>query len=121
VYLNVEKDTPCVFTRDIQRMYLPVAHAEGKLVASPEVIPKLKVVLRYISFRGGHADYPDNPNGSVGDIAGICDVTGRVFALMPHPERYIRRIQHPRWTRGEGSDLGDGFKIFTNAVAFAKA
>lgn len=120
VHLNVENGSPCVFTRGIQRMYLPVAHAEGKLVANPEVAPGFPVVLRYAGPDGGPASYPYNPNGSVADIAGICDTSGRIFAMMPHPERYIRQIQHPRWTKGEGSEPGDGFKIFANAVAFAK-
>lgn len=120
VHLKVEPDSPCVFTRGIEKMYLPVAHAEGKLVASPEVLPELPVVLRYANPDGGVAAYPLNPNGSVVDIAGICDATGRVFALMPHPERYIGQRQHPRWTRGEGGEPGDGFGIFANAVAFAK-
>ncbi|MFH0942267.1 MAG: phosphoribosylformylglycinamidine synthase I [Chloroflexota bacterium] len=121
VHLGVEQASPCVFTRGIQRMYLPVAHAEGKLVASPEALPELFVVLRYTSPDGkSGAGYPHNPNGSVADIAGICDASGRVFALMPHPERYLRRTQHPRWTRGEGGEPGDGFKIFANAVAFFK-
>lgn len=120
VHLEVEPDSPCVFTRGIEKMYLPVAHAEGKLVASPEVLPSLPVVLRYANPEGGKAGYPLNPNGSVADIAGICDATGRVFALMPHPERYIGRMQHPRWTRGDGGEPGDGFGIFANAVAFAK-
>jgi phosphoribosylformylglycinamidine synthase len=120
VHLNVVPGSPCVFTRGIERMYLPVAHAEGKLVTSPQVLPSLPVALRYDSPDGGTATYPLNPNGSVADIAGICDATGRVFALMPHPERYIRQMQHPRWTRGEGGEPGDGFGIFTNAVAFAR-
>jgi len=120
VHLKVEKDNLCVFTKGIENMFLPVAHAEGKLVASPEVLPTLSVVLRYANPESGNADYPLNPNGSVADIAGICDATGRVFALMPHPERYIGQTQHPRWTRGEGSEPGDGLKIFANAVAFAK-
>ena len=58
----------------------------------------------------------DNPNGSVDGIAGICDPTGRVIGLMPHPERYTCLRQHPRWTRGEGRDPGDGRAFFENAV-----
>ncbi len=63
------------------------------------------------------APYPDNPNGAERNIAGICDSTGRVFGLMPHPERHVDPTQHPRWTRGESKTPGDGLQIFENAVA----
>jgi phosphoribosylformylglycinamidine synthase len=122
VYLSVDRNSSCVFTRGIERMYLPVAHAEGKLVADTEVLPQINAVLHYTGPEGNPgAGYPHNPNGSVADIAGICDATGRVFALMPHPERYVRRTQHPQWTRGGGKEPGDGFKIFTNAVSWVKS
>jgi phosphoribosylformylglycinamidine synthase len=62
--------------------------------------------------------YPDNPNGSMADVAGVCDATGRVLGLMPHPERYIAPTQHPRWTRGETGPVGDGLQVFTNAVGY---
>ena len=62
--------------------------------------------------------YPDNPNGSVAETAGVCDATGRVLGLMPHPERHIDPTQHPRWTRGEAGLVGDGMKLFTNAVEY---
>ena len=62
--------------------------------------------------------YPDNPNGSVADVAGVCDTTGRVLGLMPHPERHIDPTQHPRWTRGEAGHVGDGLRVFTNAVEY---
>ena len=61
---------------------------------------------------------PDNPNGSMGNVAGICDETGRVLGLMPHPERYIDATQHPRWTRGRAHQPGDGFRLFRNAVEY---
>ncbi len=117
VHLAVDPESPCVFTRGIARMYLPVAHAEGKLVAPPETRRRLKAVLTYTDASGrGAPGYPHNPNGSFADIAGLTDDSGRVFALMPHPERYVRRTQHPRWTRGEGNEPGDGLAIFNNAV-----
>lgn len=62
--------------------------------------------------------YPDNPNGSMADVAGVCDATGRVLGLMPHPERHIDPTHHPRWTRGEAGEVGDGMKVFLNAVAY---
>jgi len=121
VHLRVNKESPCVFTKGIDEMYLPVAHGEGKIVADPEVLPELNVVLYYSDEYGNSkAGYPYNPNGSVGNIAGICDGSGRVFALMPHPERHIRGTQHPQWTRQGAKEYGDGYQIFLNAVNRAK-
>ena len=122
VHLWVNKGSPCVFTKGIESMYLPVAHGEGKIVADSEVLPELNVVLRYTDERGNsEAGYPHNPNGSAANIAGICDASGRVFALMPHPERYIRGTQHPQWTRQGARDYGDGFQVFLNAVRWVKS
>ena len=120
VHLAVNKESPCVFTRGIDSMYLPVAHAEGKVVANPRVLPDLNIVLYYTDEHGNKAGYPHNPNGSVENIAGICDASGRIFALMPHPERYIRHTQHPQWTRQPTKKYGDGFHIFLNAVKWAE-
>jgi len=121
VYLTVNSQSPCIFTKGIDRLYLPVAHAEGKVVADPETLSDLNVVLYYTDEHGNsNAGYPYNPNGSVGNIAGICDASGRVFALMPHPERHIRRTQHPQWTRMRKEGYGDGFQIFLNAVKWVK-
>ena len=78
-------------------------------------------MLRYASQQGSWSEplgFPDNPNGSVANVAGICDDSGRILGLMPHPERYIDRTHHPRWTRGEGRDPGDGLQVFRNAVEF---
>ena len=120
VHLQVNKQSPCVFTKGIDSLYLPVAHAEGKVVADPKVLPKLNVALYYADESGNSkAGYPHNPNGSVENIAGICDVSGRIFALMPHPERHIRGTQHPQWTRLGAKKYGDGFQIFLNAVKWA--
>ena len=125
----------CVFLRGIEAMDLPVAHAEGKFVTRDRaVLERLddgeQWVLKYLPLsartekgtrteKGGDGvPYPDNPNGSVADTAGVCDTTGRVLGLMPHPERHIDLTQHPRWTRGEARDPGDGFKVFRNAVEY---
>jgi phosphoribosylformylglycinamidine synthase subunit PurQ / glutaminase len=118
----------CVFLAGIRSMYLPVAHAEGKFVTrSPELLQELQsagqLVLRYRPLRdgqseGGRVPYPDNPNGSTADTAGLCDATGRVLGLMPHPERHIDPTQHPRWTRGEAGPAGDGLQLFRNAVEY---
>ena len=121
VHLAVNSESPCVFTRGIERLDLPIAHAEGKVVAETKVLPRLNVVLYYADENGDNrAGYPYNPNGSVGNIAGICDSSGRVFGLMPHPERHVRGTQHPKWTRRASKERGDGFQIFINAVNWAQ-
>jgi len=121
VYLAANKESPCVFTKGIESMYLPVAHGEGKVVAEPDVLSRLNAVLYYTDEQGNRgAGYPHNPNGSLFNIAGICDSSGRVFALMPHPERHIRGTQHPRWASQGAKQYGDGFPIFLNAVDWAK-
>jgi phosphoribosylformylglycinamidine synthase len=122
VYLSVNKESQCVFTKDIELLYLPVAHAEGKVVADSTVLTQLNVVLYYTDENGSReVGYPNNPNGSIANIAGICDATGRVFALMPHPERFIRDTQHPQWTRQKPRKYDDGFQIFLNAVKWAQS
>ncbi len=117
----------CVFLQGIQRMYLPIAHAEGKFVArSPAVLDQFaqrgQLALRYCGDEGNVEQetlpFPINPNGSTANVAGICDETGRVFGLMPHPERHIELTHHPRWTRGEGQSPGDGLAVFQNAVQY---
>jgi phosphoribosylformylglycinamidine synthase I len=119
VYLKVDPQSPCIFTKGMTALYLPVAHGEGKVVA--ETLDGLNVVVRYADDKGNvKAGYPYNPNGSVDNIAGICDESGRVFGLMPHPERFIRWSQHPRWTREAPRERGDGFSVFLNAVQWVK-
>ena len=121
VYLRANKTSPCIFTLGIDRMYLPVAHGEGKVVIERGALEELNVALHYADEAGDiRAGYPHNPNGSMNNIAGICDATGRIFALMPHPERFIYWTQHPRWTTEPRRDYGDGFRIFLNAVEWAK-
>jgi phosphoribosylformylglycinamidine synthase len=106
-----------------ERIYLPVAHGEGKFVARDNAtLDALRdgdqIAFRYVDADGNAgAGYPANPNGSVDDIAGICDATGRVLGLMPHPERHVLGTQHPRWTRDGEKPEGDGMQIFRNAVA----
>lgn len=118
--------TPCVFLRNIERMYLPMAHAEGKFVARDEdALQQLRdagrLSIRYCDESGAVTDetlpFPINPNGGDANVAGVCDVSGRVFGLMPHPERHIDSIQHPYWTRRkEQPEHGDGLQLFRNAV-----
>lgn len=129
VHLATVAPTPCVFLRGIESMYLPVAHAEGKFVSRDAGVlnslrQKGQLALTYTANANAAADldrpvpYPEMPNGAQANVAGVCDETGRVFGLMPHPERNIDRTHHPRWTRGEGRDPGDGFQIFQNAVQY---
>jgi phosphoribosylformylglycinamidine synthase len=121
----------CVFLQDIRQMELPVAHAEGRFVfRNPEVQSGLRaerrLVMRYATrSHDGAADhshqtvpYPDNPNGAMDDVAAICDPTGCVLGLMPHPERFIDPTQHPRWTREPRREVGDGMRVFQNAVRY---
>jgi phosphoribosylformylglycinamidine synthase subunit PurQ / glutaminase len=122
IYMVVNKKNPCVFTQGLDSLYLPVAHGEGKVVTDMRGLRELNSVLYYTDEAGdAQAGYPHNPNGSMNNIAGVCDPTGRIFALMPHPERYIRFTQHPQWTRKKPREFGDGFAIFQNAVKFARS
>jgi len=132
VHLTVNASSPCVFTRDIPSIELPIRHGEGKFVADESVLKRLRkgnqIVARYALADGSPAEgsFPANPNGSIDDIAGICDPTGRVFGLMPHPEAYNHWTNHPDWTRlkewrrrrGEasGAGLADGVRMLQNAV-----
>jgi phosphoribosylformylglycinamidine synthase len=114
----------CVFLQGIRELELPVAHGEGKFVARDEKVfaemqASGRLVMRYASAAGsGNVPYPANPNGAMGDVAGICDETGHVFGLMPHPERFVDPTQHPRWTREREHEAGDGLRVFQNAVRY---
>ncbi|MBL7070896.1 MAG: phosphoribosylformylglycinamidine synthase I [Candidatus Omnitrophica bacterium] len=125
-YLRQSDENICVWTKGVPELiYLPVAHAEGKFITKDKsVLDELKknkqVVFRYSDSTGGKTSYPGNPNGSMDDIAGISDSTGRILGMMPHPERFIRRTQHPRWTREDLKEEGHGLDIFRNGVDFAK-
>lgn len=137
VVLQGNPDSPCVFTRGLTKMELPIRHGEGKFYASPEVIQRLidhnQVVLQYATPDGDVAgeQFPHNPNGSVHDIAGICDATGRVFGLMPHPEALNHWTNHPEWTRvkeamkrqGQITPPGitAGVQILKNGVDYLKS
>ena len=125
VHLRVDGDQS-VFLRGIGQLYLPVAHAEGKFVTRDEATLAAlqsgqQLALRYQSVApgaNGKVPYPENPNGSLASVAGVCDSTGRVLGLMPHPERHIDPTHHPRWTRGEAREKGDGLALFENAVEY---
>jgi len=123
VHMNANKNSNCVFTKGIENIYLPVRHGEGKFVVkNPQVLSRLKtgnhIVFRYTDSYGKTAGYPYNPNGSVENIAAICDGTGRIFGMMPHPEAFQHRTNHPGWTREELPEEGAGIAIFRNAVEY---
>ncbi|MDR2762925.1 MAG: phosphoribosylformylglycinamidine synthase subunit PurQ [Planctomycetaceae bacterium] len=129
-------NSSCAFLREIDELYLPIAHGEGRFVPINDstILSTLnrngQLALKYVEG--------ENPNGSVADVAGVCDQSGRIFGLMPHPERFIDIFQHPHWTRlpelkyndksknksksknnrKESNRRGDGLKIFQNAVSY---
>lgn len=136
VGLCVNPESPCVFTRGINYLELPIRHGEGKFYTDSETLQRLRenhqIVFQYAMPDGAPADgrFPDNPNGSLDDIAGICDPTGRVLGLMPHPEAYNQWTNHPHWPRekekarraGIPFGIGDtpGIQLFRKAVDFLR-
>ncbi|TET88632.1 MAG: phosphoribosylformylglycinamidine synthase subunit PurQ [Desulfobacteraceae bacterium] len=134
VTLRTQEDSICIFTRGISTLELPVRHGEGKFYAKKNIIDRLiekkQVVIRYSDEQGRPAQgkWPFNPNGSLYDIAGVCDSTGRIFGIMPHPEAYNHYTNHPDWTRKReelarmGKEIekeeGEGITIFRNAVQY---
>jgi phosphoribosylformylglycinamidine (FGAM) synthase-like amidotransferase family enzyme len=128
VYLKNNPASPSVFTRGIKKgIYLPIRHGEGKFyVDSPEILDKIEdlnlSVLKYSdqAYSAPTMDFPLNPNGSMNAIAGICDETGRLMGLMPHPEAFVHKTNHPRWTREELPEEGDGLTLFRNAADYIR-
>ncbi|UCF30067.1 MAG: phosphoribosylformylglycinamidine synthase subunit PurQ [bacterium] len=125
VHLIADASSPCIFTRGAESLTLPVRHGEGKFVVSdPEVLDRMEsgrlLTLRYADAGSGRAtmDYPMNPNGSMAAAAGICSPSGLLFGLMPHPEAYLHRVNHPRWTREELPEEGAGIAFFRNAFEY---
>ena len=128
VHLRTDAATRCVWLNGIERLELPIRHGEGKFMAKdPGVLARLRdngqVAVRYVRRDGAPArgEFPSNPNGSSDDIAGICDPTGRVFGLMPHPEAFVDGTNHPCWPRLDHQGEGAGLQVFRNAVAHVKA
>jgi phosphoribosylformylglycinamidine synthase I len=133
VHLAANPLSPCVLTRGIQHMELPVRHGEGKFYAEDATTRRLQsqnqIIFQYATPDGGPAcgQFPANPNGSISDIAGICDTTGRIAGMMPHPEAFNHWTNHPDWThrkeicRRNGERYpseGEGIRLFRNAVDF---
>lgn len=128
VHLKINPDSPCVFTKGMTGVYLPVRHGEGKFIPKNDAILKKLHKSGQIVVRYSEADYcriaesyPANPNGSIDAIAGICNETGRLFGMMPHPEAYTHRTNHPRWTREDLPEEGMGLSFFKNAVDFIRS
>lgn len=131
VHLTVNPDSPCIWTRGLKSLFLPVRHGEGKFtMAEQDQLDSLEssnqVAARYATARGEPTqDYPDNPNGSLRAIAAVCDPTGLIFGLMPHPEGFLSPYNHPSWTRDSalGRPLpaeGQGLAVFRNAVEYLR-
>jgi phosphoribosylformylglycinamidine synthase len=112
-----------LFLNGLGQIELPIAHGEGRfLAAEADDVRTLKdnqqIALRYVDESGNPAErFPENPNGSDESVAGLCDPSGRILGLMPHPERFIEPWHHPRWTRREPGFEPDGLRIFRNAVS----
>lgn len=125
VRLAADASSRCVFTQGIDvPIEVPVAHGEGRVVvADDNALDHLRatgqVALRYVVPDDGAPAYPANPNGSIDNIAGLCNPQGTVLGLMPHPEDAVLPQQHPRWTREPWRQEGDGLALFRNAVRYA--
>lgn len=125
VWLKVNPSSPCVFTQGLEGLYLPVRHGEGKFVTADhrlleELLKNGQVVLQYADpDYNPTMQYPFNPNGSEGAIAGVCDPTGRIFGLMPHPEAFLHFTNHPRWRREPPSEVL-GVELFRRGVEYVR-
>lgn len=128
VDLAVDPESPCVFTKGLQRLSLPIRHGEGKIIVQDtSTFEKLnsahQVPLRYIDSKTGEATehYPENPNGSQMGMAALTDSTGRLLGMMPHPEAFLHRTNHPQWTRRRDlPEEGDGLAIFKGAINYLR-
>lgn len=133
IHLGVNKKSKCIWTKGMDKLYLPVRHGEGKIrVANAGVLRRLQaanqVAMFYMNPKTGRpareSEYPHNPNGSVNAIAALCDPTGRIFGMMPHWEAFQSLYNHPNWTRlkAEGNlpKEGQGIQIPRNAVEYAR-
>lgn len=134
VKLKINTKSPCVFTKDMEFAEFPVRHGEGKFYTDESMLKKLvenhQVVMQYAKMDNmpANGNFPENPNGSILDIAGICDPSGRILGLMPHPEAFNHYSNHPDWTvkreemkrKGEknNGDITKGIQLFKNAVDY---
>jgi phosphoribosylformylglycinamidine synthase len=126
VHLRINTQSSCIFFKGLPEMIeLPVAHGEGKFVLkSPRQLEELKknksIAMQYVSDDGKLSYYPHNPNGSVFNIAALSNPEGNCLGMMPHPERYTTRYQHPNWTRQTFVKEGVGLEMFKNAVEYCR-
>ena len=125
VILKGNPASPCIFTKGIDAILVPVRHGEGKFIPKDDaVMEELKknnqVVFRYVDENGNPAGYPYNPNGSVDGVAGICDRSGRIFGMMPHPEAFSIVENCPYWVKGTVKEPM-GLKLFRNAVTYMES
>jgi phosphoribosylformylglycinamidine synthase subunit PurQ / glutaminase len=119
----------CIWTSDLSPLDLPVAHGEGRFVPATEAVRQALIANDQIAFTyvdannaPAHGSFPANPNGSADDIAGVCDATGLVLGLMPHPERHVDALQHPAWSsQNRRNPSKNGLQVFKNAVLHAVA
>jgi len=125
VNLKINPDNTSVFTKDIEQIYLPVRHGEGRIVITDEdtqskLVSNKQISMFYADRNGRPTDtYPNNPNGSWNNVAAISNKKGNIMGMMPHPEAYNHYTNHPRWTRMVFSDEdGDGLKLFKNAYNY---
>jgi phosphoribosylformylglycinamidine synthase len=127
-YLKADPASPSVFTRGIEKgIYLPMRHGEGKFLCDSEAtLERIErehlAVFKYSTpdYAAPTMEFPANPNGSTNSIAGICDPTGRLMGLMPHPEAFVHYTQHPRWTREQLPEEGDGLILYKNAAEYVR-
>jgi len=127
-YLKVDPASPCIFTAGIDKgIYLPMRHGEGKFLCDTDAtLDRIEnghlSVFKYSGpdFDAPTMEFPANPNGSVHAIAGICDPTGRLMGLMPHPEAFVHYTQHPRWTRETLPEEGQGLILYKNAAEYVR-
>lgn len=127
INLKIEKNNSCVFLKDLGNINVSyqIAHGEGKFLTDKNIIEKIErnnlITFRYIDSSGNPTQkYPDNPNGSLNAIAGICDTTGRILGLMPHPERFVKIEQHPNWRRLK-IQHSQGLPIFENMIKYIQS
>jgi phosphoribosylformylglycinamidine synthase I len=117
---NVNRGS-CPWVEGLGIMYLPVAHGEGKFIPRNQAVldemgREDRIVFQYVDSKGELVDYPGSPAGSVANVGGVCDRSGRILGLMPHPERHFLCHQHPRWLRRDAGQAGDGLALFENAL-----
>ena len=122
VYLRAFSNKSVFIDKDTI-LYIPVANAEGKFMAKNEEKLRMlseseQIVFKYVDEEGNMSGYPWDPSGSMGNVAGVCDPTGRILGMMPHPERHVEPTQHPRWTREGLKAEGEGIIIFRKAVDY---